>query len=250
MAGFRDRFFTPQTARAITSPAAVLTAAVGASAGILLGAPLVAAAVVGLAAHAGVVALKMPRSPRQERVDPRQLREPWRRFVAEALDAQRRFEGAVRTARSGPLRDRLHELAERIEVAVRESWRIARHGEELELAMKQLEPLNVVASRLASVEADLAGERRGDERLEQTAAALRSQIASSERIGNVIRDTRDRLRLLDARLDESVARAVELSLQAGDGGDLGGLTSDVEVLVSEMESLRQALEETRAVPQI
>jgi hypothetical protein len=59
----------------------------------------------------------------------------------------------------------------------------------------------------------------------------------------VTRDTAEQLRLLDARLDEAVARAVELSL-SGDSGKLTGLDSDVDDLVAEMEALRQALEET------
>ena len=59
----------------------------------------------------------------------------------------------------------------------------------------------------------------------------------------VILDTRDRLRLLNARLDEAVARAYELSVQASDVADLSGLGDDVDGLVLEMEALRQGLEE-------
>ncbi|MDQ3147987.1 MAG: hypothetical protein M3R01_13860, partial [Actinomycetota bacterium] len=46
------------------------------------------------------------------------------------------------------------------------------------------------------------------------------------------------------RLDEAVARAVELSLRTGDHIDVGGLGSDVDQLVEEMESLRAALDDT------
>jgi len=59
----------------------------------------------------------------------------------------------------------------------------------------------------------------------------------------VASQARHRLQLLDARLDEAVARAVELSLNA-DVGALGGLGSDVDAVVGDMEALRQALEET------
>jgi hypothetical protein len=55
-------------------------------------------------------------------------------------------------------------------------------------------------------------------------------------------DARDRLRLLDARLDELVARAVELSV-SGSASAITGLGDDVDSLVTEMEALRQALEE-------
>ena len=47
----------------------------------------------------------------------------------------------------------------------------------------------------------------------------------------------------NARLDEAVARAYELSVQASDVADLGGLGNDVDNLVVEMEALRQGLEE-------
>ena len=59
----------------------------------------------------------------------------------------------------------------------------------------------------------------------------------------VIVDTRDRLRLLNAQMDEAVARAYELSVQASDVADLSGLGNEVDSLVLEMEALRQGLEE-------
>ena len=60
----------------------------------------------------------------------------------------------------------------------------------------------------------------------------------------VVREAKDQLRLMDARLDELVARAVEVSISAGDTTD-PLLAGDVDGLVEEMESLRLALEETR-----
>jgi len=56
-------------------------------------------------------------------------------------------------------------------------------------------------------------------------------------------DARDRLRLLDARFDELVARAAEVSLGTEDSDVLG---NDVDGLVSELEALRAALEETNS----
>ena len=53
--------------------------------------------------------------------------------------------------------------------------------------------------------------------------------------------SRDRLRLLDARFDELVARTVEVSVGTGDTDVLG---DDVDGLVNELESLRIAMEET------
>jgi hypothetical protein len=71
--------------------------------------------------------------------------------------------------------------------------------------------------------------------------ALEAQLQSAGRLEATAVDARDRLRLLDARFDELVARAVEVSVGSGDTTLLG---NDVDELVTELESLRVALEET------
>ena len=53
-----------------------------------------------------------------------------------------------------------------------------------------------------------------------------------------------RLRLLQAQLDEAVARAAELSARAGDIGELTGVESSITEVTDQMEALRLALEET------
>ena len=45
-------------------------------------------------------------------------------------------------------------------------------------------------------------------------------------------------------MDEMVARAIELSVDASQVDELGGLGSDVDHLVDEMEALRLAMDET------
>jgi len=77
----------------------------------------------------------------------------------------------------------------------------------------------------------------------QKLEALQAQVLSAQRLGTVAQDARSRLELLNARLDEAVARAVELSLSAEDAAALTGLGGDVDSLVGEMESLRSALDE-------
>ena len=72
-------------------------------------------------------------------------------------------------------------------------------------------------------------------------AALEAQLASAHRLVALADRSRDRLRLLDARFDELVARTVEVSVGTGDTDVLG---DDVDGLVSELESLRIAMEET------
>ena len=63
----------------------------------------------------------------------------------------------------------------------------------------------------------------------------KAQISSAQRMQQVSTSTRNRLRLLNARFDELVAKAVEVSVGSGDSGVLG---DDVNGLVSELESLR------------
>jgi hypothetical protein len=82
----------------------------------------------------------------------------------------------------------------------------------------------------------------------RTAEALESQMATARRMDETLADAEARLRLLDARLDESVTRAIELSVQAHDLNDLAGLEGEVDSVVSDMEALRLALRETEGEP--
>ena len=131
MAGtsLRDRFFTRQVARAITSPLGILLGGAVAAATIVAGVPLAAALPLGVAAWAGKVALSIPRD-RRERIDPFTLQEPWRRYVQEALQARNRIDEAVGRTRPGPLRDHLAEIAARMHTGVDECWLIAKRGQE------------------------------------------------------------------------------------------------------------------------
>ena len=61
-----------------------------------------------------------------------------------------------------------------------------------------------------------------------------------------IADAYDRLRLLDARIDETVTRTVELSVSQTDDGSVAGLGVEVDSIVGDMEALRQAIEETHS----
>jgi hypothetical protein len=233
------------TGEAIMAPSAIVAAGAGASIGILVGAPLVA--VLGIAAigYAVVVGAKLPRrrrGKREDRIDPRTLSEPWSRFVSAALSARRRFDDVVRSVDAGPIRDRLAEIGERINAAVRECWRIARRGDALVAGVNSLE-LPDVRDELDDVRRQQRGGAGDDDVLAKRAASLEAQLASGERLARVATDARDRLQVLDARLDEAVARAVELSLQAGDVRDLMGLGDDVDALLGDLESLRQGLEE-------
>jgi hypothetical protein len=232
---------TPDVARAVMSPSGILLAGAGASAAILAGVGLPVAAAVGALCWAGRVGLAVARRPRQERIDPFTLQEPWRSLVSRALSTERRFDDAVRQTSPGPLKDRLAEVAARVDAAVREAWAIAKRGHALDRAVRSLD-ITGVRQELAEAERGSRRTRRGVDQ-EATVRSLRSQLESAERLAGVAEEARSRLRRLNAQLDEAVARAIELSLSAADVAALQPLGSDVENLVSELESLRQALDD-------
>lgn len=216
------------------APSSIIAAGAGAAAGVLAGGP-VGAVATGVAAYAASVYAQMPRRrPKSDAViDPRRLRDPWRGYVRDAIEGEQRFLAAVESTAPGPLRDRLTDMAARVGEAVAESWRIANRGQQLELALGRLDPIDKLERELRQ-----AG---GNDRV---TAAVRAQIDTYRRIEATAIDARERLRLLDARLDETVARAIEVGLRAGDPLEVGALDNDVESLVDEMEALRRGLEET------
>ena len=226
----------------MTSPSGILLAGAGAAAGILLGGVGAIPLAVGLgaAAWAARVAAGLPKQTKV-RVDPGRLGQPWQRHVEEALDARARFDRAVARTTSGPLRERLVLIGERVGTGVDECWRIACQGDVLVGALDQVD---VAAARrqLDSLRAGSAPVAPGSSR-HRTEQALQAQIDSADRLEATARRAHDDLLLLNARLDEAVARAIELSVQAGSVDDLNRLGSDVEEVVGDMEALRQGLEE-------
>jgi hypothetical protein len=241
----RDRFFTPPVARALTSASGILALGAGAGLGILAGGAVVGAAVVGAVGYALRVALAIPKAPEDARIDPFTLSEPWRHYVRDAMQAHNRLQQAVRDARPGPTRDRLGEIGDRVGTGVREVWRIARRGHDLVDAWRRLDPAGI------RHELEQAERHAGDgPAAEGMRDALRSQMATVERLERVIADADSRLRLLNARLDEAAARTIELSVQAERVSDLGVLGDDIDLMVGDMEALRQALDETGGGPAV
>jgi len=231
-----DRVGPRKLAEAITAPSAVLLAAGGASVAILAGAPIALAAAAGAVVWAARVALGLPRPPRREPIEPGRLVEPWRSAVQDALQAQRRFDDAVRACAPGPLRERLTGLGDRIDDGVRECWRVARRGQSLEHAVAALEPEELAR--------ELAAARAGGASQADAAASLEEALNTAKRLSTVARDAQAKLRLLNARLEEAVAQAVELSLEAGDHVDVGSVGSNLDEIVSDLGALRAALDET------
>jgi hypothetical protein len=234
--GVRDRFFTATTARAILSWRLLVGAAAGVVVG-LLGVPWLGAAAIGAAVYVGAVALAMPKPARRPHVDPFALSEPWRQFVQSAQRSKRRLAETVRTTRAGPLRDRLQGVVDRLDEAIADSWQIARRGDEIDAAVRVLDPPRL-RTRLESLRTQASSAPSDD--LAAAIASVESQLASAERLKQLSSSTVDRLRLSEARLDELVSRAAEVSIGASDTADF---TSDVNDLVLELEGLRLAVQE-------
>lgn len=236
----RDRFFTPPVSRAIWSPLSIIILGAVTAVGIIVGLPVAAAVAAGVAAYAVKVGLAIPRNAKRgDRIDPFVLNEPWRGYVQSAQSAKLRFDRTVAGTRSGPLRDHLEQLSSRLDDGIEESWRIASRGNDIDGAISQL--------NTAQAEAELDQLRRQQQSgtspdIESTIVSLEAQISSGQRMQNVSKSTRDRLRLLDARFDELVARAVEVSVGSADSDVLG---NDVDDLVNELEGLRLAIDDTQ-----
>jgi hypothetical protein len=235
---FRDRFFTPPVARAMMSPLGILLFGGAAAVGIVAGLPIIAGLGVGAVAWAGKVFTSVPKDAKTARIDPFVLSEPWRSYVQSAQTAKLRFDRTVDGTRPGPIRDRLGELSGKLDDAINDCWRIASRGDDIDGALSQV---NSTQAQLELAEARQQLAQRPSPSLEATVHSLEAQLASAQRMHTVSNDARDRLRLLDARFDELVARAAEVSVGAADSG---GLSDDVDGLATELEALRQALEET------
>ena len=242
----RDRFFTPQVARALTSPSGILSLGAGAAVGIVATAPVsvplaVVGAVVGGAVGLGArVALALPRNRSAPRIDPFAVNVPWRDAVIDALKARTRFTQAVKTFRDGPLREAMAEVADRIDAAIEECWRVAQQGQVVADARQAINDREIRWELQQSQQA--IGTAGPNPAQAGTLRSLDAQLATAARLDALIASTRDQLNLLNARLDESVTRAIELSVTNQTSG-VGALGDDVGAIVDDLETLRRAIED-------
>ena len=167
----------------------------------------------------------------ERRIDPFALREPWRFFVRDALSARQRFASALVDAESGPLRERLLEIEANLDQAVTVTWEVAQRGQQLTDARRRID--------VAALDRILADSPADDPR--HTAAS--AQKASHDRLRVREDETRERLEILDARLDETIVRAGELATRTGGTIELEELAGQVTGMVDELDSLRIALDE-------
>jgi hypothetical protein len=165
------------------------------------------------------------------RIDPFALREPWRFFVRDALTARQRFADAVADAHDGPLRDRLVEIETQLEHAVETTWEVAQRGQQLTDARRRIDVAQLTKTR----------DETPPENPRHTAA--RAQLDSHSRLTQREDRARERLELLDAQLDEAIVRASELATRTGGTIELDTLATQVDNMVTDLDSLRLALDE-------
>lgn len=239
---FGDRFFTTRGARAIMSPLGLALFGVVTAGSILVGLPVLGGIGVGIAAWGVKLGLSLPRGKRQERIDAFALSEPWKQYVLGAQSAKLRFDRTVSGTREGAIKDRLATMATHLEDGVGDCWRIAKQGNDIDKALRNVDTIRA-QTELSRLLAESATEGTAPSR-DSAIASLQAQLQSAQRMQRVSQDARDRLEALDARMGEIVARATEVSVGTSDSGVL---SDDVDGLVTELESLRQALEVTDTI---
>jgi hypothetical protein len=182
-------------------------------------------------------------------IDPFTIGEPWRHFVRDAQRAQSRFREVVDRTPGGPLRERLEDIARQLDRGVAEVWATAQRGHDLGRARNRIDTVSVrrrLDDQRAAVEQARAADPLSlDDTAARTADSLERQLDSARRLDEVREQAEARLRLLQAQLDEAVARAAELGAATVDAElTVAGVGEDVEHVVVEIEALRLALEET------
>lgn len=238
----RDRFFTRPVARAITSPSGILAAGAGTALGVLAFGNPIGAIAGGVVFFAARVAAAIPRGPTADRIDPFALAEPWRRMVQNALAAETQYRDAVRRAGSGPIRERLEQLVDDLHHGVNECWQTAYAGHELAEARKRVD---AVGAQRELDELQQAG--YSTDVTKRTEAAIRSQLDTAARMDATIAATRDQLRLLAERLEDTVTRAIELSASTSGAtvGSIDDVGGELSAIGDEMEALREGLQVAR-----
>lgn len=236
--GFRDRFYTPTTAKALLSWRILLGLGIG-TAMAVAGLPIGVAIGVGVAIYAASVAAAMPDGVERANIDPFVLSEPWRQIMQQAQGAGRKLRSTVASADGGPLKTTLQGIADQLERGLAEAWAVAQRGDEIDDAVRRLDP-TALRSKLATLQAQAAASPSPEH--EAAIASVERQIATTDRLKAQSAETAASLQLTQTQLDELVARASEVRIGAV---DTAAYQRDVDELVIKLEALHQAVEETR-----
>ena len=179
---------------------------------------------VGWAALRRRSALRKRAERRLARIDPWSVPEPWRGYIARALDARKRYHQLASDCPPGTVADYLAGAITKVDGAVEEEWALARSGASMtgragreDQLAQELDRVHVAMSRAA-----------GADRmpLESREAALASELRSLRQSEAVGAQLSARLAELSAQLEGVVASSGQLVAGAGvAGADLSSLSS-------------------------
>ena len=155
--------------------------------------------------------------------------------MEEALAARARFTEMLRSMPAGPLRERVAEIGARVDAGVLALWDTAQRGSQGAKMLATLDPEGVTAR---FKEAKRRNPDGGPE-----VEALAAQHDAVNRLWDGVDDARERLRLLDLRLDAAVARVAALAMAARTPGDLDPADAELRAVVDELSALSGAIGE-------
>ncbi len=247
----------PSLVRAAVSPTAVAVTAAGVGIGVL-DHSVVVAVILGVGAWVGRMAAAVVSRSRRERaarpkpaqLDPYSVPEPWRQLLRQALDAQARFDHSVQDWPGGPIKERLATIQPRLWGDVEQVGTIARRGAALSgwvagVAGAGRPSAQQLADQLRATEAERQRVGAGSERqasLLRTEEALAAQIRALHNATEAEAMVADRLRVIVARLDESVTSLLVLGAGGGES-DADALMSSLDQINEEITSLSKGLAE-------
>jgi hypothetical protein len=248
--------------RAAVSPAAVAATAVGAGIGVLdqsvvLGVVLAAVGWSGrmLAALVARARRDAKARPRPAELDPWSVPEPWRQLVHQAAAAQGRFDQALREWPDGPIRDRLDGLCPQFYADVAAVGAIAKKGAAMlgwtgaqpDTSRPTVDRLRQDLARVQTERQRLAAAPSGREleltREEEAIAAQLRSLRLAESAGNQVHT---QLRLIVARIDESVTSVLVLGTDAAAPRGPEAIAAALAALNDELTALHAGLDEARA----
>ena len=235
--GVRDRFFTPQTAKAILSWRIALGVGVAVATAVA-GLPILVAIAVGLGTYVALVLVAMPSGPSRPDIDPFVLSEPWRQLMQQAQGSGRKLRATIDGVDDGPLRQQLVSIADQLDHGLAEAWAVAKRGDDLDDTIRNLDPTRL-RSKLDTLRTRSGADPSADTLA--TIASVEQQLETAARLKQRSAETADSLRATQTRLDELVARASEVRVGLA---DTDTYAREVDDLVIRLEALHQALEET------
>lgn len=186
------------------------------------------------------------RPPRQaaEAVELTGLDPPWRAAVEELVASRTRLREVAAQLPPGPTQDRVAGITERVETSVRAAWEVAGRAQAASRTVASLD-VDAVHEQLKSARRRLAGvegsrTEADAQAIEHEVELLAEQHAALHQLANAVDDARERLRILDLRVDAAVARAAQLALLPDAAGVLSSVDQELQLVVEELGALRDA----------